>query len=187
MEHKINKLDIKTVKNELRLRLERYEYRLFLMEKAMPIIERYQGKKVTKHITNALNKELGEYCLETDFNGVYLDGVLDKLDSIRFRQTKAKCKWSGKLLNDHYNTFTIELASIKWPEKTGVVDKDVKNFKYNNIYTNPKLIHRTRCEYIRAVDDCERMVKKNNELYEKIQKLHKEIDENHSANRYAFR
>jgi len=187
MEHKINKLNVDEVKRKLHFRLNQYKYRVDLMRKALPIIERYQGKKITKHITTAINKELSLISSEEDFRGVYLHGALDYKDSIKFNLTPIKCKFSGRFLNDYNNSFTIELGDIKWPEKSGVVVEDVKNFKWNKRYTDPETIKKILDEFVESIYDCKRVVEKNNKLYEEVQKLYKETAEIHSANQYAFR
>ena len=63
----------------------------------------------------------------------------------------------------------------------------MKTFRWNKRYTDPKLIHQIRNEYLAAVDDCEKIVKENNELYEKVQSMYRKTAEIHSANQYAFR
>ena len=190
MEYKINKLDPEKITKELYFRLEQFNYRVELMAVAMPIIEKYQGKKVTKHITTALDKELFKILPEEKFKGTYLkDGFAHQnaRDTIRFQGTGLKGEKSGRELNKWDNYFEINLTNIKYGDKEAYVEEDVKNFKWNKRYTDPKLIHQIRKEYFAAIGAISRVVKKNNELYEEVQKLYKQTAERHSANQYAFR
>ena len=190
MEYKINILDHKKVENELMFRLEQYNYRVELAAAAMPILERYQGKKVTKHITTALDKELSKILPEEKFKGTYLrDGFAHQnaRDTIRFQGTGLKGEECGRELHGWDNYFEIHLADIKYGDKEAFVDEDVKNFRWNKRYTDPKLIHKIRNEYFAALEDCETIVKENNETYKKVQEMYRKLQRNHEANQYAFR
>lgn len=74
-----NEVTVKTQEEKVSDRLVRYQFQLDSIKKFFIVLERFEGKKVTKHIINAIKKEYPD-----SFDWIYLD------DSCGMYHIKAK-------------------------------------------------------------------------------------------------
>ena len=185
MERTIDKLDEQKVINELKHRRSLFLYRVRVMSTVLPVLRKYEGKKVTKHIQTAVNKHLQKNTPK--FLGrleCYIGGICGDKDELIFQYNDVKCKATGRPLLDHQNQFRMHLGKSEWKESTRVYD-DISSNR-NSYLADSEKVTETIQEYENSIKEAKKIVSKNNKIYKQLKELRKYISKEHSANQYAM-
>jgi len=181
-ERKISMLDEQSVLSEIRHRISKYKYRVRIMATILPVLTKYQGKKVTKHIQTAVNKHLEKNTPK--FLGYVRCYLGQYKDELVFQYNDMKCERTGKPLLDYNNQFRVALGTSKWNEPCMAYDDMSK--QRNSWIANKEVIAETLVEYENTLADCKAIVRRNNKIYKQLQDLRRDIDRQHSRNAYAL-
>ena len=183
MRNTIDKLDANTIIDQLSYRRIQFSYKKSLVDIVLPVLKKYEGKKVTKHIETAVNKAFKDN--EQYDVRCYLDyNYRKQCGAIRITSNQVYTQGSRVQLipNDHH--FTLKLAELTLMDDSQPVVGDVTDF--NCRYTNEVYVKETLDEFFKAISATTRIVEQNNKLHNQFQQHIEEIEKNHKTLQFAF-
>ena len=186
MKKSIDLIKLSDIINQLSYRKERHIFCKEIADVAIPVMRGFGNKKVTKRIITALNKALKNDTRTTDVSATLCDLGRKR---VRFDSSRN----SDLLESNGYKEVLVKL--LKWDEpfylslgttiNSDIVGDDLRNS--NERFCDLSIFEDEMSNYDNAIDDAPRLVKKNNNLYEELQRYHSQVESMHKQNQWIFR